>query len=288
MTILVLGYHGQLAAHLRELCPGALCWGREQLNLEDTAAIGRRVRDVAPQLIINAAAYTAVDRAESQPDVAWRINCEAPAALAQVASALGIPVIQISTDYVFDGNAASPYRPDDAVHPLNVYGRSKLAGELAVATLTARYWILRASWVFSEYGHNFVRTMLRLARERGEISVVADQYGRPTYAGDLARLTASLVDSVLSRGSPAPGIYHVGGGPVITWHKFAEMIADRAFALGLLPIVPRFRPITTTEYATPAIRPLRAILAPSDEFQRGLGVVPDWESHLDQVVQRLW
>lgn len=288
MKLLVIGRGGQLASHLRDLRPEALFWGREQLNLEEGSEVESRVIEAAPNLIINAAAYTAVDRAESDPASVWRINCEGPASLARAATILNIPFLHISTDYVFDGQATRPYEPRDPVRPLSVYGRSKLGGELAVATLCSRHWTLRASWVFSEYGSNFVRTMLRLAREREVLSVVADQDGRPTYAGDLARLTLALADVLLAeRAAPPPGIYHVGGGPATTWHGFAERIIRQAHSLGLVPRMPEIRAIPTTDYPTPAVRPLHAVLAPSDEFQAALGVVPDWERQLEQVLRRL-
>lgn len=288
MKLLVVGRGGQLASHLRDMRPESLFWGREQLNLEQGSAVEARVLEAAPSLIINAAAYTAVDRAESDPASAWRINCDGPAALARAATNLGIPFIHISTDYVFDGKATRPYEPDDPVRPLSVYGRSKLGGELAVATFSQRHWILRTSWVFSEYGNNFVRTMLRLAREREVLSVVADQVGRPTYAGDLARMTLALADLLLAaRAAPLPGTYHVGGGPATTWHGFAERIIKRAHASGLVPRMPEICAIPTSAYATPAVRPRHAVLAPSDEFQAALGVVPDWERQLEQMLQRL-
>jgi len=157
MTVLVLGSAGQLARHLRELWPQATFWGRDSLDLSRPETVLGHVCSLRPSTIVNAAAYTAVDRAEAEPDLAWRINSEAAAALARAARALDVPLVHVSTDYVFDGRAARPYVESDAVAPLNVYGRSKLGGELAVAALCSRYWILRSSWVFSEYGSNFVR-----------------------------------------------------------------------------------------------------------------------------------
>ncbi len=180
MTFLVLGRTGQLASHLQITSPDAWFWDRATADLSDVANLEEKLVAAAPAAIVNAAAYTAVDRAETEPDLAWRINAEAPAAMARAARRLDVPLIHVSTDYVFDGASGSPYVETDGTRPPSVYGRSKLGGELAVATLCAKHWILRTSWVFSEHGHNFPKTMLRLARERTELRVVDDQHGRPT------------------------------------------------------------------------------------------------------------
>ncbi len=164
MTVLVLGSSGQVARHLRELWPEALFWGRNTLDISDTANLERAILAASPDAVINAAAYTAVDRAETEAQAAWRLNAEAPAAAARAAEALGIPLVHLSTDYVFDGEADVPYAVGAATRPLSTYGRTKLGGELAVASICSRHWILRTSWVFSETGANFVHTMLRLAR----------------------------------------------------------------------------------------------------------------------------
>ena len=286
MTILVLGASGQLASHLRQRLPHAVFRGRGDLDLGDTAAIEPAVRALAPALIVNAAAYTAVDGAESEREAAWQLNAEAPAALARAAESLGVPLIHVSTDYVFDGRAETPYTPEDGTHPINTYGRTKLAGELAVATLCRRHWILRASWVFSAFGSNFVKTMLRVGSERDTLQVVSDQYGRPTYAGDLA--------AVIERLAQLPdetdldwGTYHAVGGPVVSWCDFARAIFQQATERGLVTAAPTVNPIPTAEYPTRAARPLRAVLDPSDELAAATGVTPDWEAGLDQTLDQL-
>jgi dTDP-4-dehydrorhamnose reductase len=285
MKILVLGSNGQLAMHLRELWPDATFWGRAEADLSAPAAIEARIRDFQPEAIVNAAAYTAVDKAETEPDLAWRLNAEAPAAMARAAAALDVPLVQVSTDYVFDGTKVEPYVETDPVAPLNVYGRTKLGGELAVATLCRRHWILRTSWVFSEHGHNFVKTMLRLARERDRLSVVADQIGRPTYAGDLAAVIGKLL---LARPGAVPyGLHHVGGGTPTTWHAFATAIFAAAFKRGLIARSPEVARIPTSAYPTPARRPLSSVLKPSARLERAYPGLVDWQSSLGRCLDTL-
>jgi len=293
VTVLVLGANGQLGRHLRECLPGAIFWSRADADLGDPAALGQAVRRQEPTVIVNAAAHTAVDRAEQEPDLAWRVNAEAPAAMAQAAAELGAVLIHVSTDYVFDGTNSRPYTEADGTSPMNVYGRTKLGGELAVATLCPRHWILRTSWVFSEHGANFVKTMLRLAAERDSVRVVDDQRGRPSYAGDLATLVAALVERLSSdqdgsrADTPQPGTYHTGGGPEVTWCSFARDIFRRASEAGVIGKAPQVIPIPTSEYPTPATRPLNSSLVPNHAFQRLLGVDPDWLAGLDRMLAQL-
>ncbi|RZU98349.1 dTDP-4-dehydrorhamnose reductase [Spiribacter vilamensis] len=286
MTILVIGASGQLASHLREQIPSAVFRGRVDLDLAEAATIGPAVQALAPSLIINAAAYTDVDGAESEPATAWRINAEGPAALARVAEQLGVPLIHISTDYVFDGSAEAEYGPDAGTCPVNTYGRTKLAGELAVTTLCERHWILRVSWVFSEFGSNFVKTMLRVGAERDALQVVSDQYGRPTYAGDIATVIRHLATSIAEPSLPW-GIYHAVGGRIVSWYEFAGMIFREATQRGLLEQAPAVEPIATASYPTPATRPLRAVLAPSPALNAATGYSPDWEIGLTRTLQAL-
>ena len=286
MNVLVLGSRGQLARHLRELLEGARFWGRREANMEDPAGLEAAILKAAPAAIINAAAYTAVEKAEDEPAVAWRVNAEGAAAAARAAAALNIPLIQVSTDYVFDGDRETPYRELDPTHPINVYGKTKLAGELAVASLTPRHWILRTSWVFSEFDGNFVTTMLRLANERNSLRVVADQRGRPTYAGDLARVIAALVTGQTRETLPW-GIHHVSGGEGTSWHQFAEWIVARAHDEGLVSQRPAVDAITTADYPTRARRPMNSILEPSQALQRAVRVELDWRAGLDEVLTRL-
>ncbi len=282
MSILVIGATGQLATHLRELLATALFFSRADADLGDPAELELKAQAANPSAIVIAAAYTAVDKAETERALAWRVNAEAPAALARVAASLDIPLIFVSTDYVFDGKGSRAYVESDPVAPLSVYGKSKLAGELAVAAIAPKHWVLRTSWLFSEHGNNFVKTMLRLARERTELRVVADQHGRPTYAGDLARLIAAL----LSGEQRIPyGTHHVGGGPATTWHGFATQIVARATARGLLARHIPVHPIPTSDYPTPAGRPLNSVLEPSAALQ-ALATV-DWEAGLETVLAKL-
>jgi dTDP-4-dehydrorhamnose reductase len=287
MSIIVLGRSGQVASHLRSLLPEAKFWGRSQLDISDTARLETALLDAAPSAIINAAAYTAVDRAELEPEAAWRINADAPAAAARVSRALDIPLIHISTDYVFDGRGRAPYTERDAVNPLNTYGRTKLAGELAVASLCSKYWILRTSWLFSEYGGNFVKTMLEAAKAGNALRVVADQSGRPTYAGQLAQLIANMTVSEANRERYPPGIYHAVGGPVVSWHGFAEAIFSTAREFGLIQGWPRLNPITSAEYPTAAIRPRAAILEPSPVFTTDPALKLDWGAGLRMALEHL-
>lgn len=283
MTVLVLGSSGQLATHLREHLPDAEFWGRADLDLTEPTALADAIMGRKPELIINAAAYTAVDKAETERAAAWQLNAAAPALAARAAAALGIPILHISTDYVFDGRKTSPYAVGDATGPVNTYGVTKLAGETAVRTLCGAHWILRTSWAFSEHGANFVKTMLRLAAKGGNLRVVADQQGTPTYADDLAMLAARLARAPASLGY---GTYHAVGGPATTWHGFATRIIERAQARRMLPAGIAVEPIATADYPTAARRPANSVLAPSVELSR-TGARFDWERGLERVLSRL-
>jgi dTDP-4-dehydrorhamnose reductase len=284
MTVLVLGENGQLAMHLRELMPDAAFWGRRTLDLAQPEAVPGAIGALRPTAIVNAAGYTAVDKAESEPDVAWRVNAESVAAIARTANALGVPLVHVSTDYVFDGTKAGEYEEGDALNPVSVYGVTKAAGELAVRALCTNAWVLRVSWLFSEHGANFVKTMLRLAATRDELRVVEDQRGRPTYAGQVAQLIARLIER---RESVVPyGIYHAVGGPVVSWRDFAVAIVRRAHERGLLARQLPVRSIRTFEYPTAARRPANSALRPSAAFER-LGVELNWSTGLDEALTRL-
>ena len=252
--------------------------------MSDTAALARRLDAARPDAIINAAAYTAVDRAESEPALAWCVNAEAPATLARAAQHLGVPLVHVSTDDVFDGSQAGGYVESDPVGPLNAYGRSKLGGELAVASLCKRHWILRTSWVFSEHGHNFAKTMLRLALEHEELRIVDDQRGRPTYAGDLADCIVQLLGASARGKAPPTGVHHVGGGAVVSWKQFALFILERAVAAGLVPRVPRIVGIATTEYPTPAARPRNSVLLTRDATVAFTRDPFDWEHGVESML----
>ena len=290
MSVVVLGSSGQLARHLRAVLPGALFWGRDTHDMNELAALESALIEAAPRAIVNAAAYTAVDRAESEPAAAWRLNAEAPAAAARAAEHTGASLVHISTDYVFDGRATEPYAADAPVNPLNCYGASKLGGELAVRSLCRRHWILRTSWVFSEFGQNFVKTVLRLAAAGGPLRIVADQFGQPTYAGDLAALIGALVRTTGAAAAPPKvgfGVYHATGGPAVSWHAFAEHIVAKAVTQGLLPAPVTIKPITTADYPTAAARPAHGVLAPSAELLAGCGADFNWLERLDQALAEI-
>jgi dTDP-4-dehydrorhamnose reductase len=281
MSIVVLGSSGQLARHLRELLPEARFLARAEADLADPAAVRKVLLAARPTCIVNAAAYTAVDRAESEPTLAWTVNAEAPAVMARVAGQLDVPLVHVSTDYVFSGHAGNGWRSSDPVSPVNTYGRSKLGGELAVATLCAKHWILRSSWVFSEYGSNFVKTMLRLAAERPELRVVDDQRGCPTYAGDLARLVARVTAS--PEALPY-GLHHATGGPAVSWREFADSIVEVGYRLGVLANRVPVRGIRTSDYPTAARRPANSVLEP-DALPGGITF--DWQAGLERAVGAL-
>lgn len=259
MRVLVAGRTGQLAIELLGRLPRdgheVVALEAPELDLTDAASIARAVEEVAPDAIINAAAYTAVDKAESQRDLAFAVNATGAGLLAEAAAARGLPFVHVSTDYVFPGDGGAPYAEDAPTGPIGVYGETKLAGERAVLAANPRSIILRTAWVCSPHGNNFVKTMLRLGQERETVSVVADQHGAPTFAADLADAIARILPRLATApaGDEAFGIFHLTGMPWTTWHGFAAAIFDGAAARGLR--TPRLLAITTDEYPTPARRP---------------------------------
>lgn len=287
MKVLVIGAGGQLGRHLRSTLPDAEFWDRSVVDLTDARALCNHLDRVDAAAVVNAAAYTAVDRAETERDTSWRVNAEAPASIARAAERLDIPLVHISTDYVFDGRKAGAYIESDGTHPLNEYGRSKLGGELAVSSLCRKFWILRSSWVFSQHGSNFLKTMLRLSREKSELRVVDDQFGRPTYAGDLAHCITNLVAGVGRGESPPWGLYHVGGGRVVSWRDFAETIIDRAVARGMIETRPRVARISTHDYPTAAMRPANSVLEVNSAQAAWMGAPFDWERGLETALAAL-
>jgi dTDP-4-dehydrorhamnose reductase len=260
MRALITGRHGQVSRELQAVLNQheLLVLGHEQLDLADSAAIRRQVRALRPDLLINAAAHTAVDQAEREPELAFAINASAPGVLAEEAAALGIPLIHYSTDYVFDGSKNGAYNEDDSTGPLNVYGRSKLAGEDAIRAIGGQYLILRTSWVYSLHGKNFLLTMQRLLQEREELRVVTDQIGAPTWAGSIARATAELIQHWQAGQAGPWGTYHLSGQGETSWFGFANAIAEQLRAQGK-PCA-RLQPIPSSAYPTPAQRPLNSRL----------------------------
>jgi dTDP-4-dehydrorhamnose reductase len=260
--ILLIGRNGQIGGALRQLLAplgAVVAPDRARLDLASPDSIRRAVRETAPAMIVNAAAYTAVDKAEDEPDLARAINGTAPGILAEEAKRLAAPLVHYSTDYVFDGTSTRPYTEADAVNPLGVYGRTKLAGEEAIAAVGPVHLILRTSWLYSMHGNNFLLTMRRLAAGREELRVVADQHGAPTWARWVAEATAAILED---RGDLADrsGLYHLTAGGETSWHGFAEAIVESMRASGEPVSVTRVTPITTADYPTPAARPVYSVL----------------------------
>lgn len=283
MKILLTGATGQVGWELqRALAPlgDVVAPGRAQLDLADTARIADQVQTLAPDLIVNPAAHTAVDRAESEPDLAYAINAAAPEALACVAAEQGIPLVHFSTDYVFDGHSGRPYTETDAPNPLGVYGASKLAGEAAVTRAGGAHLILRTSWVYGLRGRNFLLTMQRLARERQTLSVVDDQFGAPTWSRLIAEATALVIARWLERADPMAdsGLYHLACGGRTSWYGFAAAILDQ-LAQSETELA-RLTAIPTSGYPTPAARPANSQLD-SSKLAATFGVqLPDWQRAL--------
>lgn len=284
-TILVTGIGGQvgfaLLRHLQGLGE-VVGLDRTALDLARPDMIREVVRTIRPTLIVNPAAYTAVDVAERERDLAMAINAAAPRALAEEAAQVGASLIHYSTDYVFDGTKADPYVETDAPNPLNVYGQSKLAGEQAIAAVGGRHLILRTSWVYGARGRNFLTTMLRLAKERDELKIVADQFGAPTWSETIAALTAHVVSQALVSDdadawwSRHGGLYHMTAAGAASWHEFATAIFEQA----RMERVPTVLPIPASAYPTPASRPVNSRLA-NDRFVRAFGLAaPQWRDAL--------
>ena len=280
MTVLVFGRTGQVCKELARAPPGAVLLGRDVADLTDPETCAAAIRDHAPAAVMNAAAYTAVDDAETDAAQAMRINADAPGAMARECAALGVPMVHISTDYVFDGGTGAPWRPSDAPAPVNAYGRSKLAGERAVQHSGALHAILRTSWVFSAHGTNFVRTMLRLSRDRPALGIVDDQRGGPTPAADIARACLCIAEAL--RTDPGKGgLYHYSGAPDVSWKAFAEVIFDMAGRDTAIT------GIETADWPTPARRPCDSRLdCSTTETAFGLPR-PAWRAGLRDVLEQL-
>ncbi len=279
MKILLTGCSGQLGRELKRSLASLgelVACDRSQLDLSDPKSLRETVRSIVPTVIINAAAYTAVDKAEAEPAIADAINAAAPGILAEEAKASGALLIHYSTDYVFDGAKATPYTEDDVPAPLSAYGRSKLDGELAIVASDCRHLIFRTSWVFGLHGANFMKTMLRLGRERDELRVIGDQFGAPTWSRHLADVTAL----VLARREPPSGVYHLTAAGETSWHGYAEAIFAEARIAGLIDKTPMVRRITSADFPLPAPRPANSRLDCS-RFQRDFDLqLPDWRSGL--------
>jgi dTDP-4-dehydrorhamnose reductase len=291
MRVLLAGREGQVArallARLGEAGHAVTALDLPEFDLTDRASIAAGVERAAPDLVVNAAAYTAVDRAEDQPDLAHAVNATGAGWLAEAAAARGVPFVHFSTDYVFDGAKGAPYVETDPPHPLGVYGASKAEGERLVLAANPRSVVLRTAWVCSPDGANFVKTMLRLAKEREEIRVVADQHGAPTFAADLADAVARMAPRLIAAtaGDAAFGLFHLSGAPHTTWHGFTEAILEQAALRGHPR--PRLVPITTAEYPTRARRPVDGRLD-CGKIARVHGIeAADWRGSLARCLDML-
>jgi len=294
--ILVTGAKGQLGFELLGSLAGqgqVVAVGRERMDLSNPDSILRAVREIGPDLIVNAAAYTAVDQAESEPELALSVNGIAPGILAEEAKRLGAALIHYSTDYVFDGTKGAAYVEDDASSSINVYGRTKLAGERAIQAVDVPQLILRTSWVYGMRGKNFLLTILRLAKERDELRIVDDQIGAPTWSRALARATHGILSN-LDYGKPGfidacaeqSGLYHLSAAGHTSWHGFTAAILEHAARAenGLLDRVPALKPISTEQYPLPARRPRYSVLD-NAKLQRTFGVVmTDWKTSLAECL----
>lgn len=292
MRILLIGKNGQIGWELERKLAGLgeiTAPGKQELDLCHADQIRQTVREIRPDLIINAAAYTAVDKAEDEPDLAMTLNGVAPGILAEEAKKVGSALIHYSTDYVFDGNKASEsYQEEDAPNPLSVYGRTKLVGEQAIVRQEIPYLILRTCWVYGTRGKNFLLTILRLSKERKEIRIVNDQLGAPTWCGAIAQATRRIVDSLVDptekhlveNMNKVSGIYQLSCGGETSWYGFARAILEHSKGAELAKIIP----IPTSEYPTPARRPARSVLS-NAKIERVLGIkMPLWDEALKQCL----
>jgi dTDP-4-dehydrorhamnose reductase len=280
VKVLVTGSAGQLGQALAETVPPAAAiaaFSREQLDITDPSAVARAVEQAAPVAVINGAAYTAVDRAETEEAQAFAVNATGVAVLSEACIACGVPLVHLSTDFVFDGTGSRPYRPGDATAPQSTYGRSKLAGE-AAALADPRNLVVRTAWVYGHHGANFASTMLRLMAERDQLGVVADQVGTPTHARSLARALWALI------GQGAAGLHHFTDAGVASWYDFAVAIQEEALTLGLLERAIPIRPIATSDYPTPARRPAYSVLDKDECWAMIGGPARHWRVELRDML----
>ncbi|MFL9786820.1 dTDP-4-dehydrorhamnose reductase [Vibrio cyclitrophicus] len=286
MKVLITGSHGQVGHSLVEQLSKrsdieVFAYDRDQLDITNEQQVKAVIGKLKPNVIINAAAHTAVDKAETEIDMSYAINRDGPQNLAQSAQKIDALLLHISTDYVFDGDKPAPYVETDMPNPKGVYGKSKLAGEEAVANHCSRYAILRTAWVFGEHGSNFVKTMLSLGKERPELGVIGDQFGGPTYASDIAQALISIMDNFKSE--EHTGVYHFSGDPHVSWFQFAVSIFEAAATHGLLTTPPVVNEITAEQYPLPAPRPTNSRLDCS-KIKTVFGIQPsDWVSALNNI-----
>jgi dTDP-4-dehydrorhamnose reductase len=290
MRIAVTGKQGQVAQALAEIGPDrdvdVVLVGRPELDLQDASTVYDAISGVRPDIVVSAAAYTAVDKAESEPEAAFAVNAVGAEAVAEAAVRLGVPVIHLSTDYVFNGLLDRPYREDDEVGPTSVYGASKLEGERLVSAATPDHVILRTAWVYSPFGGNFVKTMLRVGETRAEVGVVSDQIGCPTSALDIAEaIVAAAAKLAADSSTNLRGVFHLTGSGQASWADFAEHVFKSAEAAGRAPV--KVNRITTADYPMPARRPANSRLS-GEKLEQYYGIrPPDWRRSADRVIRRL-
>ena len=287
MKVFVTGAEGQVGSEMVQLSDEQFQvkgYGRSQLDIANRDEIERRLDECAPDILVNCAAYTAVDRAEDQPDAAYRVNADAVEFLGRSCAKRSIGIVHLSTDYVFDGTKDGPYTEEDVPNPLSVYGASKLAGEELLRGTTDRCLILRASWVFGRIGRSFVDTILRLAAERDEVSVVDDQVGAPSPAVTIAETLRSIAGVVAAQ-DDAWGTYHFSATPSLSWYAFAQTIVDIGTEVGLLRSAPILRTITSREWPAKAPRPPNSRLDASKLSETFSLPSPPWEPHLRDYIE---
>ncbi|MCO6552821.1 MAG: dTDP-4-dehydrorhamnose reductase [Gilliamella sp.] len=284
MKVLLTGANGQLGHCFQDICPKSwtlLVTNSQNLDITDSLAVDNYVSMHRPDVIVNAAAFTAVDKAEDEYELAYQINAIGPKNLAIAAKKYNAKLVHVSTDYVFDGTKNQPYEEDDNTNPINVYGETKLKGELAVLDNAPLAIIIRTSWVFSEYGNNFVKTMLKLAREKSELSVIDDQIGNPTYAGDIAKVIIQLIEK-----NADGGIYHYCGDESTSWFLFAKKIFDIALDQNLLFQVPVISPINFQSFTSKAKRPLYSVMSMHKIKKYNLSG-SNWEEQLISCISKI-
>jgi dTDP-4-dehydrorhamnose reductase len=293
LRLLVTGANGQVGWELRQsLAPlgEVIALDRAACDLARPAEAARILRAATPDIIVNAAAYTAVDRAEQEEELATLINGTAVGEIAETARQLGALLIHYSTDYVFDGRKDAPYTEDDVPHPISAYGRSKLAGERAIAQCGGRYLIVRTSWIYAARGHNFLKTVLRLAGERDELRIVDDQIGAPTWARDLAAATAVMTRQArqeIARDDFESGLFNVTGSGATSWFVFAQAVVKQAEQYGLLARKSKIVPIASSEYPVAATRPKNSRLSGGRARNRFMIALPEWEQSLALCMREL-
>lgn len=288
MRILITGCHGQVGSSLTEQLANhenteVLAFDREYLDITNQDAVNKAVTEFKPSIILNAAAHTAVDKAEEEVELSYAINRDGPKYLAEAAQSIGAAILHISTDYVFEGNKAGEYVETDTTNPQGVYGESKLAGEIAVAQACEKHVILRTAWVFGDNGNNFVKTMLRLGQTRDALSIVGDQFGGPTYAGDIASTLIQIAKRITEGCEVEYGVYHYSGLPHVSWFDFADAIFDVAVQQKALERKPTLTSIATDQYPTPAKRPSNSCLS-NEKIMASFSIeASDWQAALNNI-----